>query len=120
MTDQEKKDALLKFAGFTINEPSPDGATIPLWSWPDGKPLLEPEPDLLHSLDAQAKWLWPKLTHWLISTTEDIDDVGGSYTAWVAMGTRGPQWKNEWANGDTPAEACAEATLSLIGEEDVS
>ncbi|KKL95699.1 hypothetical protein LCGC14_1852010, partial [marine sediment metagenome] len=50
LTDQEKNEVLLKFAGFTINEPSPDGATIPLWSWPDGKPLLEPEPDFLHSL----------------------------------------------------------------------
>ena len=67
---------------------------------------LKELPDFLHSLDAQAKWLWPKLTDTDLDL--NLDDWA---TLWDAIETA-------VLSKLSPAEACAEAILSLIGEVD--
>ncbi len=103
MVDQEKKDVLLKFAGFRVNE-SGKG-----WYYPDGSFSMETRPDLLHSLDAQAKWIDPKLDNWSLSTYDT--HVTAIVHCGTSMGTAD-------APKDRPAEAKAEAILSLIGEQE--
>ena len=92
-TDQEKKDVLHKFAGFNDAACSIPGHLI----YPDGCCL--PGPDLLHSLDAQAKWVWPKLTP---------EQLGALFV----------EIASALFDKRDPAEACAEAILSLIGEDE--
>ncbi len=100
----DKTEVLLKFAGFTWH---PD--TNPQsWRYPDGN-LVDRDsfrhllPDLLHSLDAQAKWLWPKLWDYVLTKWPDPHAivVGGGGTAHTFY-------------DDDPAKACAEAILALI------
>ena len=101
MTDPEKNEVLLKFAGF--KDLSKLGTPYP-WDAPDGSAVKEP-PDFLHSLDAQAKWLWPKL-----DSPDQFGDKGQLFSvlySWLLA-------------GDLTPEACASAILSLIGEGDVS
>ena len=107
MTDQEKNEVLVRWLGWEQRPHIEDGGcgcdycTTLHWYTPDGQnPAL---PDLLHSLDAQAKWLWPKLDYLKLEYEQ------GVWRAWV-----------RWHSGeaDNPAEACAEAILSLIGGDD--
>ncbi len=110
MTDQEKKDALLKFAGFTYRSFDYKGDVYQphkLWETPEGWCMRTP-PDLLHSLDVQAKWIDPLLDNWSLSTYDT--HVTAIVHCGTSMGTAD-------APKDRPAEAKAEATLSLIGEE---
>ncbi len=65
MTDQEKNEVLAKFARFTYwddDDPQNQSRSGRVgWYAPDSGTLASAVtlPDLLHSLDAQAKWLWP-------------------------------------------------------------
>ncbi len=54
MTEQEDNELLARFAGFTLYQSLPE-------KWQDADGWIGSLPDFLHSLDAQAKWLWPKL-----------------------------------------------------------
>ncbi len=116
MTDQEKNEVLAKWAGFTekkfrapvcTHKPrctywvDPDGKDTRLLSDPNGKRL----PDFLHSLDVQAKWLWPKLGDWGMYKLENM-------VVFAAFTKDHGDWVRKRAT--TPAEACAEAVLSLI------
>ena len=109
MTDQEKNEVLAKWSGFVdyggVAVYGPGDGSKKGWYDPDGNALgfhAGNLPDLLHSLDAQAKWLWPKLDY------QKLEFEQGQWRAWV-----------RWHSGeaDSPAEACAEAVLSLIGSE---
>ncbi len=117
MTDQEKTQILLKWARFQsyYKSQAPEETGIEAWVQPPDSERTIPIPDFLHSLDAQAKWLWPKLT-------SDKGYTPDGILMWFECGT----WLVEiwWmtrsgyeGRGLTPAEACAEAILSLIGEE---
>ena len=128
MTDQEKNgrsvlqknSTLLDWAGFGYEGDKywiyPDG-TRHFHNWVgDQLPI-----DLYHSLDAQAKWLNPKLTlprcqggmetrsfHFIYPDDEDC------VQCWVTE----HDVRESCGRGATLAEACAEAILSLIGEDD--
>ena len=111
MTDQEKNEALATFAGFAFG---PESGWGKCWTREDGQHYGLP--DLLHSLDAQAKWLWPKLNKIL-----KHDGWSASWTPWFPPERQwsvniGRQGRDEEYFGATLAEACAEAILSLIGE----
>ena len=97
MTDAEKNEALLKFAGFQFCFRNDDGVKI--WYYPEPNSDPMPPPDLLHSLDAQAKWLWPKLEKPL--NGQNIDDI---ILRLIRL-------------GQMTAEACAEAILALTEAE---
>ena len=63
---QELNEKLLRFAGFWQAQESQwrDGSNYafePNTTYKDGK---KPKPDLISSLDAQVKWLWPKV-YWV-------------------------------------------------------
>ena len=103
MTDQEKNEVLVRWLGWEQRPHIEDGGcgcdycTTLHWYTPDGQnPAL---PDLLHSLDAQAKWLWDK-----------VRDMGRFNEVVAAL-------LDAEYDGEHKAEACAEAILSLIGEE---
>ena len=107
-TDAEKSEVLtkngtlLKFAGFTIySSPMTSSITYRGWAYPNGTPAYNP-PDLLHSLDAQAKWLWPKIRGM----------KHGKYRLYKVLF----QWVTN-KDFDFSAEACAELTLVLAKEE---
>ncbi|KKL61399.1 hypothetical protein LCGC14_2195690 [marine sediment metagenome] len=113
MTDQEKNEVLAKWAGFRYKLSASENNHY--WIGPNGQTVDCDEsgdallPDLLHSLDAQAKWLWPKMGHiiFMYSEQNEFKATAGMYNP-DAEGT---------AQADNPAEACAEAILSLIGEQ---
>ena len=97
MTDQGKNEVLAKWAGFTYLCQAGFRKEFAMWEPPTGG-MIE-LPDLLHSLDAQAKWLWPKLTRLQLFKM---------VTFWLYP---------EDGVERNPAEACAEAILILIGTE---
>ncbi len=105
MTDQEKNEVLLKFAGFRYREGACD------WLPPDQEStdtLYLDTPDLLHSLDAQAKWIYPKLYEVKLHQRSNI--MNGQWCAEVFIRT-----PSGCIYRDTPAIAVADAVLSLIG-----
>jgi len=103
MTDQEKNEVLAKWAGFRYKLSASENNHY--WIGPNGQTVDCDEsgdallPDLLHSLDAQAKWLWDK-----------VRDMGRFNEVVAAL-------LDAEYDGEHKAEACAEAILSLIGEE---
>ncbi len=111
MTDEENNEVLAKFAGIVhVSRPG----EAPRWRCPDST-ILWDEPDFLHSLDAQAKWLIPK--------TQDM-----GYEMRVMGGKSGSDFHVMFVHppegiihgikqAATEAEARAEAILSLIGEQ---
>ena len=121
--NKKRNKILLEFVGFIDYGGEvvfgPNDGTKKGWHYPNGDYLsMNPYdcPNLCGSLDAQAKWLWPKLApkwdDWQLSVEDGI------YTFAVYLGHisgTGSKWAE--ASADTPAEACAEAVLSLIGEE---
>ena len=113
---EEKNEVLLKFAGFTWDGfwVGPNGFTFGApWPGPD-EAIKESDwkvitgPDLLHSLDAQAKWLWPKLDG------IELEGRGNEWSA-VAKDSENVYWQKPVH--DSPAEACAEAVLALLAEQ---
>ncbi len=113
MTDQEKSEVLLEFAGFypKVFTASSDEPTETLWSDPlDREWLIPKPPDLLHSLDAQAKWLYPKIYEVKLHQRSNI--MNGQWCAEVFLRTpMGCIYR------DTPAEALVDALLYVIKEE---
>ncbi len=105
MTDQEKKEVMAKWAGLTkinyINQAVDEYTVFEF-------------PDLLHSLDAQAKWLDPKLNEvladrgWTICVTPWKDPV---YEVWLGARLDISSEDNDLA------VAKAEAILVLIEGE---
>ena len=93
MTDQEKNEVLAKWRGFVFNEGERG------WYYPDGAFSMSARPDFLHSLDAQAKWLWDK-----------VRDMGHFNFVVAAL-------VDAEYDGEHKAEACAEVILALIEEE---
>ncbi len=64
MDTKALNEKLLKFAGFTFTEkPLPKGKSYKEWKYPESYGYLNQPgvPDLVNSLDAQAKWIYPKL-----------------------------------------------------------
>ncbi len=123
MTDQEKKEVLARFAGFTeidlpmyCHDTANDGdgwyvrpiTVRPYWS--HGNYSYRELPDFLHSLDAQAKWLDPLLEYWALETGTD------GISAYI-IGPGAGLSSHKSAVAATGALAKAEAILSLIGEE---
>ncbi len=95
MTDQEKNEALARWAGFKgeggeFCHIAPDGTEYAYY------------PDFLHSLDAQAKWLWKEVT-----SRFGPDALSGIFNAVFF----------NHSSDMTFAEACAEAILALIEAE---
>lgn len=122
-----KNEVLAKWAGFI--EYNCPGWGHKTWGWPDdpippeGQYMIRALPDLLHSLDALAEWCFPKLRELGIHTR--FKEIGGKVRDWEPIGYRvfcctdsqeGTR-KGE-AIGTNLPEACAEAILSLIGEDD--
>ncbi len=105
MTDQEKNEALAKWAGFQWWE---DGECYTIGNSTTVREL----PDFLHSLDAQAKWLWPKLE--LDGYALQLYLPVGYIEAFISTRSA-PHWQIR-KGASSPAEACAEAILSLIGD----
>ena len=117
-SETEKNEVLLKFAGFTWDGfwIDPNGFTFGApWPGPD-ETIKESDwkvitgPDLLHSLDAQAKWLWPKLPCKALRVFMHPDFP---FEAALFYEDKPPIQRT----ADNPAEACAEAILSLIKGE---
>ena len=108
VTDQEKNDVLMRFAGLELRgggwgiraalQPFP--AQV-MWDFHN-------DLDLLHSLDAQAKWLNPKLM-WI-----RVEIIKGQVYVKATLATGVPVE----AEGEDEAETRAEAILSLIGNSD--
>ncbi len=110
MTDQEKNgrsiiqknSILLDWAGFAYEGDKywiyPDG-TRHFHNWVGDQLMI----DLYHSLNAQSRWLWPKVfeRHGPYQLGLVLLDIGSSVMDYV-----------------NPAVACAEAILSLIGEDE--
>ena len=94
MTDAEKNAVLATRAGFDYRPESSHGK---FWVI-DGRHYVLP--DFLHSLDAQVKWIIPEANREFgnLAVIEALERVVGD----VGLN----------------AEACAEAILSLIGEDD--
>ena len=97
MTDQEKNEVLAKWRGFVAHFPGNE--CLEFWEDPDGNTIPD-LPDLYHSLDAQAKWIIPKACY------EYGDIVVYELLSGLMLA------------GEFTAEACAEAILSLIGEDE--
>ncbi len=95
MTDQENDGILAKWAGFTQTQRYAGLC----WDTPQGEALGISPPDFTHSLDAQAKWIIPKACY------EYGDIVVYELLSGLMLA------------GEFTAEACAEAVLSLIGEQ---
>ena len=100
MTDQEKNEVLLKFAGFRFHLSASENPHY--WTYPDGEVVDRDSfrhllPDLFHSLDAQAKWIIPKACY------EYGDIVVYGLLSGLMLA------------GEFTGEACAGAILSLIG-----
>ncbi len=114
MTDQEKNEVLAKWAGFAKigYQNTPDWILADRWVYPNTDRRAD-LPDFLHSLDAQAKWLLPKLRGYHI-TRDALTGGATEVTVWgeTCIGTS--------CKAPTPAEACAEAILSLIEKHDGS
>ena len=108
LTDEEKTQILLKWAGFQsyYKSQAPEETGVEAWVQPPDSERTIPIPDLLHSLDAQAKWLWPKLTD------ANLEIRPGWARALVAIETATYRYQS-----DSPSKACAEAILSLIGKD---
>ncbi|KKL61208.1 hypothetical protein LCGC14_2197640 [marine sediment metagenome] len=120
MTDQEKNEALAKWVGFEVCNEGYD-----CWIEPTERRHTGYVPDFLHSLDAQAKWLWPKLNGdgWFVNLMQSGDGSYWKSRLWTPYsGTSKITLENIAAkpvrDGATAAEACAEAILSLIGGND--
>ena len=118
-------EVLARWAGFTekkfrapvcIHEPrctywvDPDGKDTRHLSDPNGKRL----PDLIHSLDALGLWSIPNIEH--LFEIEWMPQIGG-WSCRITI-TTGSGHKPFYGRGTTMAEACADAILSLIGEDD--
>ncbi len=104
MTDQEKNEVLAKWLGWKQKPHIEDRGcgcdycTTLHWYTPNGaNPAL---PDFLRSVDALAKWCFPKL---------HIVDLDRMFLSWVNHDKPRPKF----------ATHCAQAILSLIGEDDV-
>ena len=112
MTNEEKNEVLAKWAGFTWDGfwIDPNGFTFGApWPGPD-EAIKESDwkvitgPDLLHSLDVQAKWLWLEVVRRFSAKKLHI-----ILDLWV---------HDALTKGEIPKpEACAEAILSLVGEQ---
>ena len=92
--------------GVAASAPDEPPSIRILWHYPDGSDYMNGYrcPDFIHSLDAQAKWLWPKLNLW------EMGNESKDMTYFIAG--------SNLARAANPAEACAEAILSLIGEDE--
>ncbi len=125
MTDAEKNEVLARWGHIEHNWDEPDSngvcncRTCGLLSFPCDPPVAQCTPDFLHSLDAQAKWLWTKLLpdyeiqlRWEV--LGDVDFKQGWNV--VIFGMNREHRDDIVSHGETPAEAWAEAILSLIGE----
>lgn len=118
MNNQEKNERLARWAGF---KPRQDGCqcekcttAFPML-YPDGD--IGPLPDFLTDLNAQARWLWPKLVDWKLEPewkplSEHVGKTG-RFRAFVQV----DDVHGCVAIADTPAAACAKAILKLIGEK---
>ncbi len=104
--NKKRNKILLEFVGFIDYGGEvvfgPNDGTKKGWHYPNGDYLsMNPYdcPNLCGSLDAQAKWLWPKLTP---------EQLGALFV----------EIASALFDKRDPAEACAEAILSSIGEDD--
>ena len=135
MSNQEKNEVLLRWAGFRFNLSASENPHY--WTYPDGEVVDRDSfrhllPDFLNSLDAQEKWLWPKVNpisvrkHRTIAFEAGdprIDEFKGfsrhldtgEYEWWVA--DLGYHDGHIVGRAVDPAEACAEAILALIEGE---
>ncbi len=104
LIDTEKNEVLAKWLGFVFNK-SGKG-----WYYPDGTFSMSARPDFLHSLDAQAKWLYPKIYEVKLHQRSNI--MNGQWCAEVFLHT-----PSGCTYRDTPAEAFVDALLYVIKEE---
>lgn len=115
MTGEQKNEALLQFAGFTrILHPNTAQHILGVkWLGPDGKTFDEDLPDLLHSRDAQDKWVLPKLQDMGLSikvVAHEHKGVSVFLTDVVHSDA-----EQIYRHGDMPAEVTREAILAWIG-----
>ena len=103
MTDQEKNEVLAGFAGFSRGVAS--GWLAPAVEGKAWGPVALP--DFMHSLDALNKWCFQKVR----------DEFGEEGWARVFKALS-DSFLSLNPFGKKMAEACAEAILSLIGEDD--
>ena len=98
-----KNETLMRWAGFQITEGEypwryPDGTRIKIDN--NSEPVM---PNLLCSLDAQAKWLWPKL----VNLRDRLSCKPALELVFDAM-------RHAVIFGKDPAEACAEMIWKLM------
>ncbi len=124
-------EKLLKFCGFNY-KPLYKNSDLNVWWLPDGEPPADLKtPNLVKNLNAQFKYIWPKLKEegWMIryqySQLRD-NDTGKlisdwTYTCWVydVSHKRGLNNFEYWVtNKENPAIACALAVEKLIDSMD--
>ncbi len=105
-------------ADYPIDAPCNPQRYTPVirWFYPDGRqmvgypPYANQPPDFLHSLDAQAKWLYPKIYEVKLHQRSNI--MNGQWCAEVFLHT-----PSGCTYRDTPAEAFVDALLYVIKEE---
>lgn len=97
--DEEIDGVLLEFAGFT---PCQEGMSYTCVVSPEGEHSCPP-PDLQRDLNAQKKWIWPKLGSFSLVYTPGSDKPYG-------FCTHLPHYE---AEAPDPAEACVEVTLQI-------
>lgn len=111
LTKEEKNELLARWVGFEQR------GTARVWYSPEKDvPWTNNPPDLYHSLDAQAKWIDPKLNDLLGDTGWIMDS-----SPWLAekYGLYGCKLYRSQAierRAATLANAKAEAVLALTGE----
>ena len=117
---EEKNRKLLKWVGWTYDKN--------YLCWRDAKGILHSEPpDLYNSQDALDKWVVPQLVrdgnvhcitlqHNTWAAVDGLDIV--LWTCGLTMRGVPGDCKSHHGNGDTPAQALAEAVLQMLDRKD--
>ncbi len=127
LTDDENREVLATYAGFTkvdlpmyCHDKANDGdgwyvrpVTVrPYWS--HGKVSYRELPDLLHSLDAQKTWVWPKFQDEGISISIILHEHKGASVTLTLTDEVHSDIAPVYLRGEDVAETCAEAMVKMI------
>jgi len=103
---QELNEKLARWAGFALDY----FTTPPYWVNPHGEPINKP-PDFTTDLNAQVKWLWPKLDCPSITFNIELGKCNCELQTYI----KGRYVMYDgWANDNEPALAAARAIEQVI------